>query len=143
MVGIFCHNYCTSYEQLFVAFQLLFTQSVFYINKPVTLLFLQMIIPLSGIPCYVPVILFGKYQVFTIGARLLYLPVKLKRVYNGIPDFQKFKKCVSNLFKYINWYLKSSQITYCLRVNPIFPILTENCTSSCISTSHLNTYLNP
>ena len=57
----------------------------------------------------------GKYQVFTTGARLLYLPVKLKRGYNwnnGIPeDFQKFKKCVTNLFKYINWYLKSSQIT--------------------------------
>ena len=41
---------------------------------------------------------------------LLYLPVKLKRGYNGIPeDFPK--KCVTNLFKYINWYLKSSQIT--------------------------------
>ena len=25
--------------------------------------------------------------------------------------FQKFKKCVSNLFKYVNLYLKSSQIT--------------------------------
>ena len=43
---------------------------------------------LSGPPCYTPVILpkyLEKYQVFTKGARLLYLPVKLKRVYNGGP----------------------------------------------------------
>ena len=59
---------------------------VFYLGLWPAILY--MIIPLSGPPCYTPVILpkyLEKYQVFTMGARLLYLPVKLKRVYNWGP----------------------------------------------------------
>ena len=38
----------------------------------------------------------GKYQVFTIGARPLYLPVKLKRVYNGGPLDPGFSEIILN-----------------------------------------------
>ena len=99
-----------------------------FLHKPVTCYFIHD----HTIKWYIPVILpkyQGKYQVFTIGARLLYLPVKLKRVYNGGPIVigVSVTPFLRSEFFYFRAFFSSSFLDFCyIALQHSYPS-TNNC----------------